>query len=174
MPESTDVSFVPMEYIKEHRIDFFPNENRKLSDVYKGYTYFKNHDVILAKVTPCFENGKSGIANNLTNSIGFGSSELIVLRADTDILPQWIYYFVSNNKFIEEGKNNMSGTGGLRRLTKHFVENYLIPHPPINTQKQIVAEIEKEHKMVEECKKLIAIHEQKIKDKIAEVWEEES
>jgi len=173
LPESTDVSFVPMEYIKEHQIDFYPKENRKFSDVYKGYTYFRNHDVVFAKVTPCFENGKSGIANNLTNGIGFGSSEFIILRANTDILPQWIYYFVSSNKFIEEGKNNMSGTGGLRRLTKHFVENYLIPHPPFDTQKQIVAEIEKEQKMVEECKKLIILHEQKIKDKIAEVWGEE-
>jgi type I restriction enzyme M protein len=172
LPENTNVSFVPMECIKEHRIDFSPKENRNLSDVYKGYTYFKDHDVVLAKVTPCFENGKSGIANNLTNSIGFGSSEFIVLRANTDILPQWIYYFVSSNKFIEEGRNNMSGTGGLRRLTKYFVENYSIPLPPLGTQKEIVAEIEKEQKMVEECKKLIAIHEQKIKDKIAEVWGE--
>ncbi len=173
LPEDTDVSFVPMECVNEHQITFSKKEDRKLSEVYKGYTYFRNHDVILAKVTPCFENGKSGIACNLTNNIGFGSSEFIVLRANTDILPQWIYYFVSSNKFIEEGKNNMSGTGGLRRLTKHFVENYLIPLPPLDTQKQIVAEIEKEQKMMEECKKLIAIHERKIKDKIAEVWGEE-
>jgi len=171
--KKTDVSFVPMKYVKEFQINFSLQENRKLSQVYKGYTYFKNGDVLLAKVTPCFENGKSAIAKNLTNNIGFGSSEFIVLRPCDNLLSQWIYYFISSDSFIEEGKNNMSGTGGLRRLTKYFVENYLIPLPPLEVQKKIVAEIEKEQKMVDECKKLISIHEQKIKSKIAEIWGKE-
>lgn len=72
LPPETIVSFVPMATVNEHRKSFVPTEERTLSEVYSGYTYFQNGDVLLAKVTPCFENGKSGIATGLTNNIGFG------------------------------------------------------------------------------------------------------
>ena len=173
LSDDTLVSFVPMDCINENNEDFNPKDSRALIDVYSGYTYFKDNDVLLAKVTPCFENGKSGIAKNLENGIGFGTTEIYVLRNNEKILPQFIYYYISSDKFINEGKNNMSGAAGLRRLTKHFVENYLIFVPSIDIQKEIVAEIEKEKQMVEECKKLIEIHENKIKTKIAEVWGED-
>ena len=68
---STEVSFVPMADLGEHRMSFISQETRKLEEVYKGYTYFRDNDVLVAKVTPCFENGKAGIAKNLTNGIGF-------------------------------------------------------------------------------------------------------
>ncbi|MBU4086256.1 MAG: restriction endonuclease subunit M/S, partial [Nanoarchaeota archaeon] len=63
--EDLEVSFVPMADVKEHQIYFNPRETRQIKEVYTGYTYFKENDVLLAKVTPCFENGKSGIAKNL-------------------------------------------------------------------------------------------------------------
>jgi hypothetical protein len=64
-----------------------PKRERKLGDVYKGYTYFKDDDVLVAKVTPCFENGKGGIVRNLENGIGFGTSELYVLRVTENAIP---------------------------------------------------------------------------------------
>jgi restriction endonuclease S subunit len=140
--------------------------------VYSGYTHFKEYDVLVAKVTPCFENGKSGLSRNLTNRIGFGSSEFIVLRANEKINPIFLYLFISHDKFIENGKHQMSGTGGLRRLTKFYVENFEIPLPPLEIQNAIVEQIEKEQSAIDECKKLIEMHEAKIKTKIAEVWGE--
>jgi len=130
--------------------------------------------VLLAKITPCFENGKSGIAKNLINGIGFGSSEYIVLRASEKILPDFIYYFISSEKFKNLGKNNMTGSAGQQRITKDFVTEYKIPLPPLEIQKQIVLEIESYQKIIEEHKKQILGLEQKIKDKISEVWGDEN
>lgn len=169
--KSTLVSFVPMECVSEKDMLFTPKENRKIGEVYSGYTYFTDNDVLLAKVTPCFENGKSGLARNLTNSIGFGSSEFFVLRANETILPEIIYYTIVNNKFIENGKDRMSGTGGLKRVVKDYVENYefLVP-PDIDTQRETVLKIQEEEKAIEECKKLIKLHQDKINTKIQSIW----
>ena len=135
-----------------------------MKEVYTGYTYFRDDDVLLAKVTPCFENGKSGLAKNLENGIGFGSSEFFVLRANPDrVLPEYIYYIINSNRFISEGTPQMTGTGGLRRLTKDFVLNYPVSLPPL---------YEEEIAIVEQNKRLIEIFEKKIGDKISEVWGE--
>ena len=127
---------------------------------------------MLARVTPCFENGKSGIARSLKNGIGFGSSEYFVYRPKKIILSEWIYYFISSLNFIESGKNHMTGTGGLQRLTKDYATRYKIPFPPLKIQQQIVTQIEIEQKAISSNKELITIFENKIKDKIAEVWGE--
>uniref|UniRef100_UPI0023EF9398 N-6 DNA methylase n=1 Tax=Metallibacterium scheffleri TaxID=993689 RepID=UPI0023EF9398 len=83
----TRVSFVPMADLNEHRISFQPSDEKQLSEVSASYTYFEDNDVLLAKVTPCFENGKAGIARGLLNGIGFGSSEFYVLRSKGQVLP---------------------------------------------------------------------------------------
>ncbi len=125
------------------------------------------------KVTPCFENGKSGLAKNLENGIGFGSSEFFVLRANPDrVLPEYIYYIINSNRFISEGTPQMTGTGGLRRLTKDFVLNYPVSLPPLDEQRKIVNQTEEEIAIVEQNKRLIEIFEKKINDKISEVWGE--
>lgn len=171
--KNTLVSFVPMEYISDRDTYFEAKEERKLSEVYGGYTYFQDEDVLLAKVTPCFENGKSGIAKNLKNKIGFGSSEFIVLRASKDILSNILYYAISSNNFINNGKEKMTGTGGLKRLPREYVENYEIFIPnKLAEQKEIVAKIEEEEQAIEQCKKLIELHEQKISNKIKSIWGE--
>lgn len=86
-------------------------------------------------------------------------------------MPEWVYYFVSSKDFIENGRSNMSGTGGLQRLTKDFAMSYKIPLPPLKTQQKIVAEIEAEQQLVDNNKKLIEIFEQKIKAVINKVYE---
>jgi type I restriction enzyme M protein len=173
MVDTTEVSFVPMVDVNEHEMLFSPKVERTMSEVYSGYTYFKENDVLLAKVTPCFENGKAGIARNLKNGIGFGSSEFYVLRALPDkILPEIIYYIINSFDFLSKGKDNMTGTGGLQRLTKEFVLNYSIQLPAIEEQEQIVANINEEMSIIGQNKRLIEIFEHKIKDKIAEVWGE--
>jgi len=170
LADDLEVSFVPMADMNEHKMLFSIKQMKNKAEVYQGYTYFKENDVLLARVTPCFENGKSGIARNLKNGIGFGSSEYFVYRPKESILPEWIYYFISSLNFINSGKNHMTGTGGLQRLTKDYAIKYKIPFPPLKIQQQIVTQIEKEQKVVNNNKELITIFENKIKDKIAEVW----
>jgi len=172
LADDLKVSFVPMADLNEHRMLFNIKQIKNKAEVYKGYTYFKENDVLLARVTPCFENGKSGIARNLKNNIGFGSSEYFVYRAKEEILSEWIYYFVSSLNFIESGKNHMTGTGGLQRLTKDYATRYKIPLPTLEVQQQIVAQIEKEQKFINADKELITIFENKIEDRIANVWGE--
>lgn len=168
-----DVSFVPMAVISDTDMYFSVQEQKPLKEVYTGYTYFRDDDVLLAKVTPCFENGKSGLAKNLENGIGFGSSEFFVLRANPDrVLPEYIYYIINSNRFISEGTPKMTGTGGLRRLTKDFVLNYPVSLPPLDEQRKIVNQTEEEIAVVEQNKRLIEIFEKKINDKISEVWGE--
>ncbi|WP_277184010.1 restriction endonuclease subunit S, partial [Caballeronia sp. BR00000012568055] len=80
--EAMPVSFVPMADLQENAMFFQAKEERAIGEVLKQYTYFQDDDVLVAKVTPCFENGKAGIARNLVHGIGFGSSEFYVIRAD--------------------------------------------------------------------------------------------
>lgn len=83
-----------------------------------------------------------------------------------------IYYIVNSYDFLFRGKDNMTGTGGLQRLTKDFVANYLLPLPDLDTQNVIVNNINKEMAIIEQNKLLIRLFEQKINDKISEVWGE--
>ena len=145
----TLVSFVPMADINEHSIEFRPKKEKTLSDVGASYTYFEDNDVLFAKVTPCFENGKAGIARGLQNGIGFGSSEFYVLRSNGGVLPEWIYFCIMHPLFRDAAVAQMTGTGGLQRVPRDYVENFQIPLPPLEIQKEIVAEIEGYQKVID-------------------------
>ena len=132
------VSFVPMEYLGIDQKILIPIQTKYLSEVAGSYTYFANGDVLLAKITPCFENGKLGIAANLISGIGFGSSEYIVFRPDHSLDKEWLYYFLSRETFRIEGAARMSGAVGHKRVSKEFIETYPIPVPPLPEQKRIV------------------------------------
>ncbi len=133
------VSFVPMEDLGIGQKHLVPTQVKPLSEVVGSYTYFADGDVLLAKITPCFENGKLGIATGLSNSIGFGSSEYIVFRPSQSIDKDWLYYFLSRESFRKEGAERMSGAVGHKRVAKEFIEAYPIPLPPLSEQKRIVA-----------------------------------
>jgi type I restriction enzyme S subunit len=115
-----------------------PRQSKPLAEVSGSYTYFAEGDVLLAKITPCFENGKLGIAADLTNGIGFGSSEYIVFRPNSTLNKEWLYYFLSCEAFRIEGAQRMAGAVGHKRVTKEFIEGYPIPVPPLPEQKRIV------------------------------------
>lgn len=133
------VSFVPMNDLPVDKAWLHASETRALSDVEGSYTYFANGDVLLAKITPCFENGKLGIARELTNGVGFGSSEFFVLRPSERLLAEYLYYFLSQADYRERGASVMTGAVGHRRVPKEFVEGTLLPLPPLAEQKRIVA-----------------------------------
>jgi type I restriction enzyme S subunit len=123
------VSFVPMEDLGIDQKIMVPTQTRPLEDVAGSYTYFADGDVLLAKITPCFENGKLGIADKLTNGIGFGSSEYIVFRPSPAVDKEWLYYFLYRQSFRDEGAARMSGAVGHKRVSKEFIESYPIPVP---------------------------------------------
>jgi len=173
LPASTIVSFVPMSDIGEHAMYFEQKETKRLDEVTTSYTYFKDGDVLLAKVTPCFENGKAGIARGLRNGIGFGSSEFYVLRPNDSALAEWIFMCAASPAFRAWATPQMTGTGGLQRVPRSVVENYRIPLPPLATQRAIVAEIEAEQALVAANRELIARFEKKIQETLARIWGED-
>lgn len=136
---SDTVSFVPMENLGILSKDLNLSKEKPLNEVQGSYTYFAENDVLLAKITPCFENGKLGIARNLTNGVGFGSSEFVVLRSNESIQPDYLFYFLSQGSVRKNGAKVMTGAVGHKRVPKEFIEDHPIPLPPLPEQKQIVA-----------------------------------
>ena len=112
-----------------------------LGKVRKGYTYFRNNDVIFAKITPCMQNGKCAIGLDLKNGIAFGSTEFHVFRVNEDVLPEWIYYFLRQYKLRKHAEKNMTGTAGQKRVPKEFLAAYKIPIPPKSIQKDMIKKI---------------------------------
>ncbi|TAK22562.1 MAG: restriction endonuclease subunit M/S [Chloroflexota bacterium] len=149
LPSDTRVSFVPMADLDQNRMSFKPRAENRISEISASYTFFMNNDVLLAKVTPCFENGKAGIARDLTNGLGFGSSEFYVLRSSESVLSEWLYFCVTHPTFRGSAIAQMTGTGGLQRVPRRFVEDFEIPLPPLEVQQEIVAEIEGYQKVID-------------------------
>lgn len=173
LPGDTLVSFVPMADINTFDASFALNEDRKLADVLSGFTYFKDNDILLAKITPCFENGKAAIARNLTNGIGFGSTEYIVIRANTSLVyPEWIFYHINTPEFIDGGKSFMTGTAGQQRIDINYVKQYRIPVPSLEEQKKVLDRISYEQSLVEPSKQIIKVFTEKIGARIKQVWGE--
>lgn len=133
------VSFVPMECLGQHVKSLSACEDRPLAGVEKSYTYFADNDVLLAKITPCFENGKLGIARKLTNGVGFGSSEFFVLRPCSILNSDYLYYFLARDEVREQGRKIMTGAVGHKRVPKEYIEELRIRLPGLNEQTRIVA-----------------------------------
>ena len=140
--EDTLVTFMGMNLLGINQKYSSSGNTKVLSQAYKSYQYFRDNDVLLAKITPCFENGKLSIARDLSNGVGFGSSEFIVLRAKEFIETEYLYYVLLQPSFRERGKKNMSGAVGQKRVAKKFIENYLINLPPLEQQRRIVAKLD--------------------------------
>lgn len=169
----TEVSFVPMSCINTYDASFTPTEVRALRDVSTGFTYFRDNDVLLAKITPCFENGKAGIARNLNNGIGFGSTEFIVIRADASVVdPEWIFYHINTHEFIDGGRSFMTGTAGQQRIDLNYVKQYKIPVPSLEEQQKILGNIHREQALIEPSKEIIKTFSEKIASRIKEIWGE--
>ena len=102
----------------------------------KGYTHFANGDVVLAKITPCFENGKAAVMANLTNGFGAGTTELHVVRPITGgVEPGYIYIFLRSPYFKTIGERHMTGTAGQKRLPTEYFATRPFPLPPLAEQK---------------------------------------
>lgn len=136
--DDTTVTFVPMSVVDEHRGVIDKAETRTFAEVAKGYTSFREHDVLFAKVTPCMENGKAAIARDLNNGLGFGSTEFHVLRPKEVVLPEYVFSFIRQKAFRERAASAFVGTGGLQRVPPDFLSRVKIPLPTLPEQQRIV------------------------------------
>jgi type I restriction enzyme S subunit len=130
------VSFVPMEAVGED--GSLEIQERNLSEVSSGYTYFENNDVVLAKITPCFENGKATLMHDLKSGFGFGTTEFIVLRPSKNIDSKYLYYTIYSDNFRTPGINEMRGSAGQKRITNQYVGDYALPVMDVKEQRKIV------------------------------------
>ena len=133
--EDAQVSFIPMENL---RAGFHAITPIDFSKVKTGYVSFANGDILMAKVTPCYENGNIAVARNLFNGIGFGSTEILVFRT-TNIDRQYLFYYLQNPAFKGKAISEMYGVAGLKRLTPSFFENSHYPYPTRSEQERIAA-----------------------------------
>lgn len=160
LPDS-EVTFTPMECIKN---GYFINQKALFSAINSSYTQYQEGDIVIAKVTPCFENGNIAEMGGLYSGFGFGSSELFVLRP-YNIQSRFLFYALQSEDFKKKGCATMTGTGGLKRVSPAFIANYCIAVPQPNEQKRIAkfldqkckeidAVLEKTRTSIEEYKKL--------------------
>ncbi|AEQ95410.1 type I restriction enzyme StySJI specificity protein [Xanthomonas oryzae pv. oryzicola BLS256] len=141
--DDMEIGFVPMSHAPTNFRGPLNYEARRWHEVKKAYTHFENDDVIFAKVTPCFENGKAALVAGLPNGAGAGSSEFHVLRRrDAGISPSYLLAVIKSAQFLREGEENMTGAIGLRRVPRAFVENFPVRLPPEAEQKRIAQKLD--------------------------------
>ena len=136
LDEADEVSFVPMEAVGENG-GLTLERTKPLDEVGSGYTEFEDGDVVIAKITPCFENGKSAIASGLKNGVAFGTTELHVLRAGKRLDKQFLFHLTTSHTFRMLGESEMYGAGGQKRVPPEFAKDFRIPLPPIDEQQTI-------------------------------------
>ena len=129
------ITYTPMENIKNGY--FIPNV-AALGTLSTSLTAYQDNDIVMAKVTPCFENGNIAVMSGLSSGVGLGSSELFVFRAK-EMQTRYLFYWLQNKAFIEQAKSTMTGTGGLKRVSPQFVRDCTIHCPPPDEQARIAA-----------------------------------
>jgi type I restriction enzyme S subunit len=155
LPDDYSVTFVPMPAVEQFGGTICTPETRAFGEVRKGFTYFAEGDVIFAKITPCMQNGKSAVARNLVNQIGFGSTEFHVIRPDPDkVLAEWIWYFVRQGPYRQEATHHFQGAVGQQRVPASYLESTSIPLPPLSEQGRILGRIKECMELVEEVESL--------------------
>ena len=144
LDRDTVVSFLPMDAIGEDgslRLD----SEKPIGELESGYTYFRDGDVTVAKITPCYENGKGALMRGLANGIGFGTTELIVARPKpNEILGPYLHYLFISPEFRSQGESRMYGAGGQKRVPDAFVRDFATAFPPTFEQTQIATFLDRE------------------------------
>ena len=155
--DEQEVSFIAMASTSEDGL-LLSEEIRVLNQTKKGFTYFDRGDVLLAKITPCFENGKSLRPFQISKQVGFGSTEFHVFRVDEEkLFPQYLFYLLWSNSFRFIGENSMSGAAGQKRVGTDFLKKLEIPLPPLEEQKRIAAILDKADAIRQRRKKAIEL-----------------
>lgn len=159
--ESDELTFLPMDRIKSGY--FIPNVE-PFSKYAPSYNVFAEGDILLAKVTPCFENGNIAIADDLVGGKGFGTSEIFVVRP-TGIDRRFLFYYLQSSSFKQEGEASMTGAGGLKRVSPDLLRQHHLPVPPQETQRAIANYLDHETARIDgliaEKERMLALLEEK-------------
>jgi type I restriction enzyme S subunit len=151
--DATEVGFVPLQRLGTGYRSRHTFERKQWASVKKGYTHFADGDVLLARITPSFENGKAGIVRDLPNGIGAGSTEYFVCRPLPDaLLPEYLLAHFKTPNFLRDGERVMSGAVGQQRVPKQYVLDSEIPLPPLNEQKRIADKLDAVLARVDACR----------------------
>jgi len=129
--------FLPMERVGTNG-HFDASDVRPILSLWNGFTYFRRGDIIVAKITPCFENGKGACLENLPTAIGFGSTEFHVIRPSKAIVTAYLYRLTTLSDFRRLGTDEMTGAAGQQRVPAEFIANFWVPLPPLPEQTAIV------------------------------------
>lgn len=141
--DDAKANFVPMAAVSEKHGEAVGGEETDWASISKGYTHFANGDVLLAKITPCFENGKAAVVSGLKHGIGSGSTEFHVFRAmSEDVLAAYVYLFLRSPLFRVKGESSMTGTAGQKRLPTEYFALCAMPLPPKAEQARIVTKVD--------------------------------
>ncbi len=140
--DETIASFVEMRSIPAAFSAKHITESRQWSDIKSGFTQFAEGDVAVAKITPCFENGKSTVFQNLSNGIGAGTTELHIVRPLCGVAPRYVLLFLKTPAFLSEGEAVMTGSAGQKRMPRAYFESTPFPVPPLAEQSRIVTRVE--------------------------------
>ena len=141
-PDETIASFVEMRSIPAAFSVAHVTESRPWRDIKSGFTQFAEGDVGVAKITPCFENGKSTVFQNLSNGIGAGTTELHIVRPLGGIASRYVLLFLKTPAFILNGEAVMTGSAGQKRMPRVYFESTPLPLPPLAEQSRIVTRVE--------------------------------
>jgi type I restriction enzyme S subunit len=156
------VTFVPMSAVDAEIGTISQPQIRNYFEVAKGFTWFTEGDVIFARITPCMENGKAALANNLVNQTGFGSTEFHVLRPGSQISGKWLHCIVRQKDFREDAANHFKGTAGQQRVPESFFFQKQIAVPPLDEQQQIIKYLDNLQLKINSLKKLQAETEKEL------------
>ncbi len=134
--DGAEVSFVPMASVGVYG-GLTLEQSRVIGEVSGGYTEFQDGDVVVAKITPCFENGKGALASGLLNGAAYGTTELHVLRPGKLLNDRFLFYLSISDIFRKLGEAEMYGAGGQKRVPPEFNKDFRTPLPHIDEQRTI-------------------------------------
>ena len=165
--DSDLVTFLPMENVSETGV-IDCSIKKAISDVRTGFSSFAKGDVVVAKITPCFENGKGACLDELDTDIGFGTTEFINLRSSEKVLSRYLYMITMTRPFRKLGEEVMTGSAGQKRVSVNYIKNFTLGIPSIEEQKCILVEIDKRLAQIDktieiECKNINNLQELKVR-----------
>ena len=169
---SKECSFIPMSAVSENGLVDLSN-SLSVQEPKKGFSYFENGDVLFAKITPCMENGKGAIVDNLLNGFGFGSTEFHVIRANRQfITPEWLYFLTKSDNFRKKAESSMIGSAGQKRVPLTFLKNYRISLPSLQEQKNNSKILFKIQNILLLLEKLLNVLDLSIKSRFVEMFDD--